>query len=118
MRTLDAWTYPYAQLDLLSLDIHLMHLCYTNLRSISSYLTQVAFALKPNNHTMGQARDDNWKSKLVLTRKSTPIVALLSSSGSHCSSEKRSNKLDFPTEEFPISRSLTLMGCVDVGAML
>lgn len=42
------------------------------------------------------------------TLKSTPIVALLSSSGSHCSSENLSNILLFPTEEFPISRSLTL----------
>ena len=44
------------------------------------------------------------------TRKSTPIVALLSSSGSHCSSEKRRSKLLFPTEEFPINSSLQLIG--------
>lgn len=47
------------------------------------------------------------------TRKSTPIVAVASSSGNHCSSENRSNKLLFPTEEFPMSSSLTLTGCVE-----
>lgn len=46
----------------------------------------------------------------ALTRKSTPIVALASSSGSHCSSEKRRRRLLFPTDELPISRSLQLMG--------
>lgn len=46
----------------------------------------------------------------ILTRKSTPIVAVASSSGSHCSSEKRSNKLLFPTDEFPIIRSFTFTG--------
>lgn len=52
------------------------------------------------------------------TLKSTPIVALLSSSGNHCSSENRSKRLLFPTEELPISRSLTLIVDEDpVGAM-
>ena len=44
------------------------------------------------------------------TRKSTPIVALDSSSGSHCSSENLRRRLLFPTDEFPMRRSLTLMG--------
>jgi hypothetical protein len=35
-------------------------------------------------------------------------VALLSSSGSHVSSAKRSSRLDFPTLESPISKSLRL----------
>ena len=46
---------------------------------------------------------------LRLTRKSTPIVALASSSGNHCSSENRMRRLLLPTEEFPISSSLQLM---------
>lgn len=46
----------------------------------------------------------------VLTRKSTPMVAFDSSSGSHCSSEKRRRRLLLPTEELPIRRSLTFMG--------
>lgn len=46
---------------------------------------------------------------ILCTRKSTPIVALASSSGSHCSSEKRSKRLLLPTLELPISRSLTLI---------
>ena len=50
------------------------------------------------------------------TRKSTPIVALLSSSGSHCSSENRSSKLLLPTEELPISKSLQLIGAGGLGA--
>src|ERR1700722_18274550 len=45
-----------------------------------------------------------------LTRKSTPMVALVSSSGSHCSSENLRSKLLFPTDELPIRRSLQLMG--------
>ena len=53
----------------------------------------------------------------TLTLKSTPIVALLSSSGSHCSSENRNSKLDLPTDELPISKSLTLIGWVAVGAI-
>ena len=52
----------------------------------------------------GRARMD------VLTRKSTPIVALDSSSGSHCSSENLSNRLLFPTDEFPMRSNLTLIG--------
>jgi hypothetical protein len=44
-----------------------------------------------------------------LTRKSTPIVALASSSGNHCSSENRIRRLLLPTEEFPIRSSLQLM---------
>src|SRR5262245_274949 len=57
--------------------------------------------------------------KAYLTRKSTPIVALLSSSGNHCSSENRKSKLLFPTDELPMSRSFTLMGedGVSVGGM-
>jgi hypothetical protein len=57
------------------------------------------------------------------TLKSTPIVALASSSGNHCLSEKRRRRLLFPTDEFPISSSLTLIsscgrdGC-GVGAMI
>lgn len=54
------------------------------------------------------------------TRKSTPIVALLSSSGSHCSSENRRRRLLLPTEEFPMSKSLQFMGVVvdlEVGAI-
>jgi hypothetical protein len=43
------------------------------------------------------------------TLKSTPMVADASSSGSHCSSEKRRRRLLFPTEEFPMRRSLTLI---------
>ena len=38
------------------------------------------------------------------------MVALASSSGSHCSSEKRKRRLLLPTEELPMRRSLTLMG--------
>lgn len=48
---------------------------------------------------------------LMLTLKSTPIVALASSSGSHCESEKRSKRLLLPTDAFPMRRSLTLTGC-------
>lgn len=43
------------------------------------------------------------------TRKSTPIVALLSSSGTHCSSENRRRRQDFPTDIFPIRRSFTFV---------
>jgi hypothetical protein len=46
---------------------------------------------------------------LQLTRKSTPIVADASSSGNHCSSEKRKRRLLFPTDELPMSNSLTLI---------
>ena len=45
-----------------------------------------------------------------LTRKSTPIVAVASSSGIHASSENRSNRLLFPTDALPIRRSLTFTG--------
>jgi hypothetical protein len=48
------------------------------------------------------------------------MVALLSSSGSHCSSEKRSRRLLFPTEELPISSNLQLIGTslgCDIGAI-
>ena len=45
-----------------------------------------------------------------LTRKSTPMVELDSSSGSHCSSENLKSRLLFPTEELPISKSLQLTG--------
>ena len=38
------------------------------------------------------------------------MVALASSSGNHCSSEKRRSKLDLPTEELPMRRSLTFIG--------
>jgi hypothetical protein len=38
------------------------------------------------------------------------MVALLSSSGSHCSSEKRSRRLLFPTDELPMSNNLQLIG--------
>ncbi len=51
----------------------------------------------------------------VRTLKSTPIVALASSSGNHCLSEKRSKRLLFPTDELPISRSLTLISSCDRG---
>jgi hypothetical protein len=44
------------------------------------------------------------------TLKSTPIVALASSSGNHCSSENRIKRLDFPTEELPISNNLQFIG--------
>jgi hypothetical protein len=43
------------------------------------------------------------------TLKSTPIVADASSSGNHCSSENRKRRLLFPTEELPMSKSLTLI---------
>ena len=57
------------------------------------------------------------------TLKSTPIVALASSSGINCLSEKRRRRLLFPTDEFPISRSLTLIsscgrGCGGIGAIV
>lgn len=39
---------------------------------------------------------------ILHTRKSTPIVAEASSSGSHCSSVNLKSKLLFPTEEFPL----------------
>ena len=56
------------------------------------------------------------------TRKSTPIVALASSSGNHCLSEKRNKRLLFPTDELPMRSSLTLMSSCDrdcsVGAMV
>ena len=56
------------------------------------------------------------------TRKSTPIVAVASSSGNHCLSEKRSKRLLFPTDEFPMRSSLTLMSSCDcacgVGAIV
>lgn len=45
-----------------------------------------------------------------LTRKSTPIVAVASSSGIHCSSEKRKRRLLLPTDALPMSNSLTLTG--------
>ena len=47
------------------------------------------------------------------TRKSTPIVALASSSRNHCLSEKRNNRLLFPTDELPMRRKLTLMCSCD-----
>jgi hypothetical protein len=56
------------------------------------------------------------------TRKSTPIVALASSSGNHCLSEKRSKRLLFPTDELPMRSSLTLMSSCEcdcgVGAIV
>lgn len=45
-----------------------------------------------------------------LTRKSTPMVAVASSSGIHCSSEKRKRRLLLPTDALPMSSSLTLTG--------
>ena len=50
----------------------------------------------------------------ALTLKSTPIVALASSSGNHCSSENLSNRLLLPTLEFPISSNFTFIGDVEV----
>ena len=42
-----------------------------------------------------------------------------SSSGRHCSLEQRSRRLDFPTDEFPMSSSLTFMDCAaDVCAII
>lgn len=73
--------------------------------------------LRPQPKVLGHHK----LNQTLLTRKSTPIVALLSSSGSHCSSEKRSNRLDLPTEEFPMRRSFTLIGWFEapvVGAMI
>jgi hypothetical protein len=48
--------------------------------------------------------------KNALTLKSTPIVALASSSGNHCWSEKRNSRLLLPTDELPMISSFTLMG--------
>lgn len=45
------------------------------------------------------------------------MVALDSSSGSHCSSENRRSRLLFPTDELPISSSLQLMGGPDVAEL-
>lgn len=87
-------TYPNTQFDLLSLHLHFMNLVDVNV--ITNFPS------------------DNLEVKR--TRKSTPMVALLSSSGSHCSSENRSNRLDFPTEELPMRSNLTFMGC-DAGAV-
>lgn len=80
-------TYPNAKFNLLPFHFHLVYL--------------LVLGFNPRAEDELQA----------LTRKSTPMVALLSSSGSHCSSEKRRRRLDLPTDEFPIRRSLTLTGC-------
>jgi hypothetical protein len=104
-----AITHPYAQFDLLAFDVHLMHLEH----SVSRYHSWDIIHL-----AIGTPRKESRTKQL--TRKSTPIVALLSSSGSHCSSENRSNRLDFPTDEFPMRRIFTFMGwfaLVVVGAM-
>ena len=82
--------YPNAEFDFLALDLHLMHLKYRDSKS-------------PVQHKFGG------NSVHPLTRKSTPIVALASSSGSHCSSENRTRRLLLPTEEFPIRSSLQLI---------
>ena len=50
------------------------------------------------------------------------MVALVSSSGSHCLSENLSSKLLFPTLEFPINNSLQFIvdgsACFAVGAIV
>ena len=93
-------THPYAKLDSLAVHFHDMHLysshCKLHLRS---------------------------KAVSMQTLKSTPIVALASSSGTHClstsGSANRSSKLLFPTLEFPIRSSLQLMVCgLDDGGII
>jgi hypothetical protein len=91
-RQRDNKTYPYTKLHFLSVNLHLVYL-----QNKSAPRDIWSFGAKER------------------TRKSTPIVALVSSSGNHCSSENLSSKLDLPTEELPIRRSLTLiMGWFDV----
>jgi hypothetical protein len=90
-------THPYTHLDFPPLDLHFMYL--TTGLSMRAH--------KTNNQTQESP---------PRTLKSTPIVALASSSGNHCLSEKRRRRLLFPTDEFPISSSLTLMSsCGRVG---
>lgn len=95
-------THPYAHLDFPPLDLHLVYL---------------------NNHHAPQPVNNMFSppeaqvKSVTRTLKSTPIVALASSSGNHCLSEKRSNKLLFPTDELPMSSSLTLMSSCGVGAI-
>ncbi len=85
-------THPDAKLDLLAVDLEFVHLYC------------------PIQHARSIPKDiwTRWGYN-ILTRKSTPIVAVASSSGSHCSSLKRSRRLLLPTLELPMRRSLTLM---------
>jgi hypothetical protein len=102
-------THPYTHLDLPSLNLQLVYLTY------SSIPTSTIVKRKDILKKKGGCSER--------TRKSTPIVALASSSGNHCLSEKRNNRLLFPTEELPMRSNLTLMSSCDdrdcgVGAMM
>ena len=114
---------PYAQLNLAPIDLHLVDL--DRHRKLVSALSECIRSAKGGMHeevesprvhtTVAQdhhIHNSNPHQGRQLTRKSTPIVAVASSSGIHCSSEKRKRRLLLPTDALPMSSSLTLTGVV------